>query len=459
MIVQPDGQPIDGEINDDGQRVVVYKALPHQLKVLQSKKRRIFLGGGVGSGKTEVGSVWTMMKATEAPEGCYGLIAANTYRQLCDSTIRNLYKNLDKWNIPHRPRLPPNAPRPFSVEIWNGHHYVSILCRSLENYEMLAGIELAFFWCDEVWLAERKAMELVFARDRDTRMASNQGLLTTTLADPSHWLYDVFVEHYNEKLMDVIYAPTAANQANLPDGYIDDMKTLYSERLFRRQVLAEWVTLDEGVIYYAFDKNIHVTQDAEFDPNLPILFSHDFNISAGAPMSSVICQIRRRIGAHGWRPELIVVDEIIIDGGDTNEVIKEMESRGWRYRLKDQRQVYIYGDASGRARDTRSRSSDYDLLAQAGYINQRVGTINPPVRLRHNSCNSLLKNAAGDIRCYINPRCRTLIKGLETVQLKEGTQYSERQTREQHVTTAWGYLITAEFPASGPAGGETALPL
>src|SRR5579864_7147215 len=193
----------DGGGEDSGQRVVVYKALPYQLKVLQSKKRRIFCGGGVGSGKTSCGSIWTMARATEAPPGVYGLIAANSYRQLIDSTIVNLFKYLTLWGIPHRPKVIPSAPRPFTVDLWNGSYYVPILCRSLENYELLSGIELGFFWCDEVFLTERAAIELVFARDRDVRMPINQGLLTTTLDDPSGWLHDLFVDHFDPTLMDV----------------------------------------------------------------------------------------------------------------------------------------------------------------------------------------------------------------------------------------------------------------
>ena len=69
---------------------------------------------------------------------------------------------------------------------------------------------------------------------------------------------------------------------------------------------------------------------------------------------------------------------------------------------------------SGRAKDTRSKTTDYELLRAAGFIDQRVPRANPPIRDRHNAVNALLCNAAGQVRCSIHPRCQDAIKGLET---------------------------------------------
>ena len=68
-------------------------------------------------------------------------------------------------------------------------------------------------------------------------------------------------------------------------------------------------------------------------------------------------------------------------------------------------------------------------------------------RERHNQMNAMLKAADGTVSLFIHPRCKTLLRGLETVKLKPGAQYVEAETREQHVTTALGYLVTRLFPA------------
>ena len=108
--------------------------------------------------------------------------------------------------------------------------------------------------------------------------------------------------------------------------------------------------------------------------------------------------------------------------------------------------MIVYGDASGRSRDTRSKTTDYFIMEQAGFVRQKVPKANPPIRERHNTVNSLLMNMAGDIRILVHPRCKTLIKGLETVKLIQGAVMLEEQPYEQHVTTALGYLLCEEFP-------------
>jgi Terminase large subunit, T4likevirus-type, N-terminal len=438
---------------------VDYRPLGYQYRVLRSEKERIAVLGGVGVGKTDCGSVFTLVRAKEAPEGVYGIIAANTYQQLIDVTIRNFFKNLDAWGVPHLPKQLPGSSRPFTVRVWNGARWVEHMCRSLDAHENLSGLEAGYWWCDEAWQTTRAAIDTLLARDRDKRMPRNQGLFTTTLDEPTSWMYETFVERFDERLMDVIYAPTWLNAKNLPEGYIRRLKAMYSTRMYQRMVEAKWVTLASGQVYYAFDRKVHVQAHAEFDPHLPILWTHDFNIGQNKPMSSALCQIRRAIGKDGWRPELVVFDEIVSDSSDTNDIIAEFRARGWQDKLKTKHAVWIYGDASGRAHDTRSRTSDYKILADAGFVQQRVPLSNPPVRDRHNSANALLRNAAGDVRCYIHPRCTTLAKGLETVRTKQGAQYVEEQTREAHVSCAWGYLVQAEFSATGPRAGEMELPV
>lgn len=149
------------------------------------------------------------------------------------------------------------------------------------------------------------------------------------------------------------------------------------------------------------------------------------------------------------RPELHCFDEIILDTSDTNDASDECAARLEKLNVKPQA-VRVYGDASGKAKDTRSKKTDYEILRAAGFTDQRVPDSNPPIRDRHNAVNALFKNAAGDVRAKVHPRCKTLTKGCETVKLRGGASYLEEETREQHVTTAFGYLVAVEFPILRP---------
>lgn len=424
------------------ERVVQYGALDHQLRALCSPRRIVALLGGVGSGKTDLGSIWSLGRVAGSPLGVLGCIAANTYAQLFDSTLRNVFKNWDRMGVHYLPRDAPSSYRPLTLRVRANDGWREILCRSLDHYETLSGIEIGWAWLDETWQTERAAFNLVQARLRDGRMpdAMRQLLLTSTLDDPTSWMYADLVENFDETRMEVIYA-TSYDNPFLPNGYVEDLKASYDERLFRRMCLAEWVALQGQTVYHAFSRSQNVTEDAEFDPALAICWSHDFNIGVGKPMSSILGQIKR--GPHG--PEFHVFDEIVIESSDTNDAIEEFFSRPWRSAAG----VRIYGDPAGKAKDTRSKKTDYSILAEAGFTDQRVAASHPPVRDRHNAVNALLRSAKGDVRIKVHPRAKTLIKGLETVVLREGAQYLEKETREQHVTTPLGYWVCVESPLSG----------
>lgn len=417
-------------------RTYEYLARPHQHRVLSSRKRIVLLGGGVGSGKTDVGAVWALAKALAWPEAL-GLIAANTYNQLVDSTLRNLYRKVEAYGLQVQPAELPRAPRPFTLKLSNGRRQIDILCRSMENFEALSGLEIGWYWLDEVWQTQRAAFDLVNARLRDARCGEPQGLLTTTLDEPSSWLYDVFVENHRDELYDVIYARTTDNLKNLPPGYLDLLKRTYDPHLFARMVEARWVSLSRGRIYYQFDRQDHV-RPLTVDPALPLAWSHDFNLN---PMSSVVAQIKGE--------EVRVLDEIVLETSSTPEVIAEFKARGG---CRHPAGVVVYGDAAGRAGDTRGKTSDYQLLRQAGFLHQKVPQANPALRDRHNAVNTRLKNAGGQVHLFIDPKCRTLIKGLETTAYKPGS-HLEAESYEQHVTTALGYLVHREFPLRGRIRG------
>lgn len=410
------------------------RLLSHQSQALTSGKKEVFLAGGVGAGKTQIGSLWAIKKVMQTPEDVYGLIVSNTYNQLYDTTIRSFYGLLSDARFHVNPKNIPRGRGPADLMIHNGNHWVRVLLRSLEHYERLSGLEVGWYWADEVWQTKQEAIDILNARLRDRRMPTPQALFTTTLDDPTTWMYTRFVENYEADLQDVIYAKTEQNP-HLPEGYLHALKSTYSEATFRRMVLAEWVALDSERIYTSFKRELHV-EEFETDLFLPIWWTHDFNIGYGKPMSSCLIQY------HPTSQIFCVVDEIILERSDTNDAVSEFRNR---YREFDN--VVIYGDATGNSRDTRSKATDYEILAKAGFANQRVPRANPPIRERHNVVNALLQDANGKVRIKIHPRCRTLIKGLETTKLKKGGSYIEDDSaREQHVTTALGYCLCVETP-------------
>ena len=113
----------------------------------------------------------------------------------------------------------------------------------------------------------------------------------------------------------------------------------------------------------------------------------------------------------------------------------------------------IHGDATGAARSTNSKQSNYDVINQylANYKNKNglklnyqvlVPRSNPPVRTRHNIVNAYCLNAKGEHRLFVYQKCKTLHEGMKLTALKKGAEYIEDDSKEyQHATTSCGYCV------------------
>lgn len=150
------------------------RLLSHQSQALTSGKKEVFLAGGVGAGKTQIGSLWAIKKVMQTPEDVYGLIVSNTYNQLYDTTIRSFYGLLSDARFHVNPKNIPRGRGPADLMIHNGNHWVRVLLRSLEHYERLSGLEVGWYWADEVWQTKQEAIDILNARLRDRRMPTPQ---------------------------------------------------------------------------------------------------------------------------------------------------------------------------------------------------------------------------------------------------------------------------------------------
>lgn len=405
-----------------------YHLLAHQQAVLNSQAKVIFVGMGVGAGKTETLLIWLIqqiLNLRKTPTKPMGLIAANSYQQVFTVDVERLLPRLNEWGLRTHPNVIPRKKEPWSFTVFAPVGPVEILVRSLDAFELISGVELAFAAVDEAYaLPDREPLDLLRDRLRSPAAKKPRLLICTTLDDVGSWMHEYVVTKKADD-MDVFYAPSWFNPY-LPEDYVPSLKAGYPELRYRRMVCAEWVAEQDGLIYYAFSK-ANVRDDLVLDPRLPICWSLDFNIGVNKPMSSVIFQ------RHGI--EYHVLDEIVIDGVNTQDVIREF---GQRYRNMN---VIVYGDASGKQRDTRGRHTDYDLLYNAGYRTIMVPDSNPEVRERHNRHNALLQAADGTRRLFIHPRCTNLITGHQSLQLGRGARYLDEQSRYAHVCAALGYAL------------------
>jgi hypothetical protein len=261
--------------------------------------------------------------------------------------------------------------------------------------------------------------------------------LATNPDSPSHWIYKHFmVEKKSNR--HVYYSKTADNPF-LPESYIENLKENLDPKQALRMLEGQWVEIDEEVIYYNYKTSRNFEdQTYVINPAFPIDISHDFNIGEGKPMSAMASQyIDGKF--HCFKT-------FIIEGARTNDIMDEMANSGIFGQAKKFR---VFGDASGKSRDTRSIKSDYDLIRQfLANVDPKiefeilVPLANPPVRERHNLVNAMCCNALQEIKLIVYKDAAPLDEGLRLTKLKKGGNYIEDDSfRHQHVTTALGYMI------------------
>lgn len=254
-----------------------------------------------------------------------------------------------------------------------------------------------------------------------------------------NWLYDEFVDESQHPKRDWtdwrhIRADTSAN-VFAPSTYRDGLLETFDEELAREKVEGRFVNVRKGAVYRSFDRAKHVTETCLYSPALPLHFSWDFNVD---PLCTVVAQ------KHGGT--LWFIDEIIAPGG--GKTAEVMDAFAARYGAHANG-IVIHGDASGRHRDTRSRGleTDYDVIGQKARMlglrqfSVAVAESNPAVMDRIARVNGAFRNAAGEVRAYVHPRCRNLIRDLEQQSYKPGTVTPDSQKGKfGHSADAAGYV-------------------
>jgi len=210
-----------------------------QYTVAASIKRNLFFVGGVGGGKTFVGAMWALKRATLI--GSLGLITAPVADTLTNSTLPALMDASAKVGIYERPhyligtRTPdhwdvkPYAHRNGKILTWRWGSYV--LVDGSDNFNKHRGVELDYVYIDEYRDVKKDAYSVYDGRLRGKAVKAlgrrseatghvYQILATTTPPDDPN----IISRHVGENT-EIVYATSYDNQVNLPEGYIDKFNT------------------------------------------------------------------------------------------------------------------------------------------------------------------------------------------------------------------------------------------
>lgn len=278
-------------------------------------------------------------------------------------------------------------------------------------------------------------------------------MVATNPDSPAHWLHVHFIDKASRS-RHVYYSITEQNPF-LPPEYIAKLKENLSPKEAERMLRGKWVELTKEVVYYNYDREKNFkAQSYAWNPAYPIDCMHDFNIGFGKPMSMAVGQF---IDGH-----FHVGRTIIVEGARTGEIMDELSSSGL-LDMPGLTHVRVFGDASGRNKDTRNNKSDYDIIQKflENYVTKqgvklrvemKVPSKNPELRLRHNTANAKFCNANGQVQLTIYKEAEDADRGFRLTKYKKGATLLEDDTlREQHVTTAvtyWTYNCIHVKPAA-----------
>lgn len=428
-----------------------YELLPAQkeflLNVGKYPRDIALYQGGYGSGKTFCGSLLGILFCLKYP-GVTGLVGAQTYTLLRDTTLKQYFEHLDNMGFVEGYHYDYQK----SEEILKFKNGSEILFRHLQEPNKLKSLNLAFVELEEMSDTPESTFKMLISRLRQTikpewkKNGFKYRLFGHTNPESSKgWIYKYFVEEKPDNYR-LIQAPTTQNKFLEPD-YVESMKELYDEEYYRINVLGEFGDYTSGLIVKNFsNENI---KELHYQPDLPLHLTFDFNVD---PMSCIL--------AHVADGKVFYFDEFILENTTTQGTMDEVLKKYPAHKTD----IIINGDASGDNRSTQSEVSNYVIIRNAlkrHYPNNKIKfdlrPYNPPIKNRIASFNAMICNHNGERKIFIDKRCKWLLYNIYNLKYKVGSDvvdvptYSQIKTENnlkylEHPFDAASYLVEYYFP-------------
>lgn len=411
-----------------------------QMAFIKSRTPVAAMICGLGSGKTYVGTLWALLQAIERP-GSLGVVGANVPAQIHGVVIPMTRRHVESFGLPfvYGERPPWKSRFESHVSVLSLPNSSQILFKSVFESGLdrsIRGLELDYAYVDEARDCQEAVVDVILGRLRGQK-GPRRLRMTSTPNGRRGWLYKRFGPGKPAD-WDLFTGSTQDNAANLPPGYLENLKRTYSTDQYAQEVLGHWVDLDVGLAY-RFDRDKHLAR-RDFDPSRPLLFSLDLNVN---PMVGVVCQ-------HDEEARTMhVLEEIVLRGhAQTRDAIRVLADR---YSHKSLQLMHMCDEAGG-SRSTRTTATDVTIMkAECARLFRRSRSLNGPAKPlvvdRVNCVNAMLDPAEGPPRLTIDPSCKELILDLESMRWDD--QYGKIDKSDparSHGSDAAGYLCHRLFP-------------
>lgn len=215
---------------------------------------------------------------------------------------------------------------------------------------------------------------------------------------------------------------------------IEDAKNDLDPRTYRQEYEATFESTT-GQVYYGWHRE-HNNTDITWNTNYPLKLMVDFNVN---PMKWAVGQT---IGKN-----IYIIGQIVEHNTYTQSMCRAVADK-YGYETYYQ----IYGDYSGTARSTKSRTTDYEIMQSILTNSEVFIRPNPPIHDRVNSLNALLCNSKNERRLFVNiGACPDVVKDFEQVVWHKTRREPDQMANHDltHISSGIGYYADYEHSLKG----------
>jgi phage terminase large subunit len=393
-----------------------------QTKLYDATERFRFIVSGRRVGKT----IWLLVElfiaACKRPRGISWYIAP-TYTQARDIAWQPILDLIDPRYIRKI-----NTTR-MQITLHNGH---MIAFKGVDNPDSLRGRGLDFAAMDEYSMYEKDVFPMIIR----PMLAISQGRACFGMTPMGYnHAYDMYANIMSGAFGDEwkAWSYTTAEGGFVPEAEIIAAKRDLDPRIYRQEYEASFETL-AGRVYDQFERRVHVN-DSLVDPGGTLVVGMDFNIN---PMSAIVAT---QVG------DLLCVHETIqLETSNTDEMAQMLRAR------YTGREIIVCPDPSGRARKTSAAAgvTDFTLLEMHG-MTLDAPNVAPMIKDRINAVQMCWRQK----KIIVHPRCEALIRSMEGLTYKEGTNLPDKASGLDHMADALGYLVWQRNNPLHAAWGST----
>ena len=402
----PDYRGTEADSEALRQRIIA-DLLPYQRDVVEDQEHRIVgFVAGYGAGKSRTMCAWTVLCALDNAN-TLGVMFAPTGPLVRDVVIRTMEDFLEQYGIEYVFRASP-LPE-FKLLLPEGP--VTVLCRSMENWSRIIGLNCSFICADEIDTSKieiaRRAVDKFLGRLRAGKRRQ-LGLFSTP--EGFGILYSMFVEEAG-KPDRALYKGRTADNPHLPPDFLEAMRENYSPALFKSYTEGEFCLLTQAAVYPEFDRHLNRSEQNAPSESDTLWTGVDFNVDRCV---LAIC-VQQADGIH------VIREHVARDTPGVIEVLRQ-EYQPWI----DHGQLIVCPDASSQSRSTKNAGiSDFGLMKQAG-LRVQTQSSNPFIRDRVLTLNTLILNAKGERKLFVHPNCKLMLRGLEQHAYDQATQQPQK---------------------------------